>query len=336
MLANDRRRHLRLPVIDRCLQTPGTRWSAQQLLQAVNEYLAEGDTPPVTIRTIQKDLKYLESLPHNPAPVGFADDGRIRYYYYTDRQYEMEAPATNADQVFALTLAHEVLAQLKGFPMVKEVAALRTLLEKQLATIPEQPFPILLFDEAPELKGIEWLEPLFEAIRAKTSLTIAYRPFEAAVAIEKQIHPWWLKQSNQRWFLFGWSQADHRLDNSPLDRIESIKPGKLPYRQNNHINPVDYFKDMVGVTRLEGAEPEQIKLKVYGKQAHYLHTKRLHASQQMVERQQQYCVFTLQALVNYELTTKILSLGEAVEVLKPETLRKEMMAIWQSGLARYA
>ena len=335
MISNDRRRHLRLPVIDRCLQTPGTRWSTQQLLKEVNAYLSEGDVPTVTIRTIQKDLKYLEGLPHNPAPIGFTDDGRIRYYYYTDRHYEMEAPATNSDQVFALTLAHEVLSQLKGFPMVKEVAALRSLLEKQLATIPLQPYSILLFDDTQELKGIGWLEPLFEAIRSKTSLIISYRPFEAKTAIEKLIHPWWLKQSNQRWFLFGWSEADNRLDNSPLDRIESIRPGKLQYRQNDHINPLDYFKDIIGVTRIPENATERITLKVYGKQALYLETKKLHTSQIAEKESAGFTIFKINAIINYELVSKILAIGPDAEVIEPEELRKKMMAIWEKGLNRY-
>jgi predicted DNA-binding transcriptional regulator YafY len=267
----------------------------------VNAYLSEGDIPIVTIRTIQKDLKYLEALPHNPAPIGFTDDGRIRYYYYTDRHYEMEANTTNSDQVFALTLAHEVLSQLKGFPMIKEVAALRASLEKQLAYLPQQPFPMLLFDEVPELKGIEWLETLFEAIRSKTSITIRYRPFDAEEALEKQISPWWLKQSNQRWFLFGWSEADNRLDNSPIDRIESIKPGKQVFRENEHINPMEYFKDVVGVTRPQDNKPEWITLKVHGKQARYLETKRIHLSQVAEQIGEAFTIFSIKAIINYEL-----------------------------------
>lgn len=336
MISNDRRRHLRLPVIDRCLQTPGTRWSAQQLLREVNAYLAEGDIPPVTIRTIQKDLKYLEAMPHNPAPLGFTDDGRVRYYYYTDRHYEMEAPITNSDQVFALTLAHEVLAQLKGFPMVKEVAALRALLEKQFATLPVESYPILLFDEAYELKGIEWLEPLFEAIRSKTSLIITYRPFDAETPIEKQIHPWWLKQSNQRWFLFGWSEVDNRLDNSPLDRIEDIRTGKLHYKENNEVNPLEYFQEMVGVTRSQSEKPALVKLKVFGKQARYLDTKKLHKSQVVEHVESEFTIFNLWVILNYELIRKLLSLGEDVEVLEPESLRQQMMKIWEKGLKNYS
>lgn len=336
MISNDRRRHLRLPVIDRCLQTPGTRWSTQELLREVNAYLSEGDIPIVTIRTIQKDLKYLEALPHNPAPIGFTDDGRIRYYYYTDRHYEMEANTTNSDQVFALTLAHEVLSQLKGFPMIKEVAALRASLEKQLAYLPQQPFPMLLFDEVPELRGIEWLEPLFEAIRSKTSLTINYRPFQAANAFEKHIHPWWLKQSNQRWFLFGWNEDANRLDNSPLDRIEGIKPGKLGFKANNFINPLNYFKDVIGVTRLPEDKPEFITLKVYGKQVLYLETKKLHASQVAETIEGTFTIFRMRTIINYELISKIMSLGPDAEVLEPVTLRKLFRELWEKGMNLYS
>ncbi len=335
MISNDRRRHLRLPVIDRCLQTPGTRWSAQQLLKEVNAYLEECDIPTVTIRTIQKDLKYLEGLPHNPAPIGFTDDGRIRYYYYTDRHYEMEAPATNSDQVFALTLAHEVLSQLKGFPMVREVAALRALLEKQLATMPVQHFPILLFEEAHDLKGIEWLEPLFEAIRSKTYLHISYRPFEAVNTIEKHIHPWWLKQSNQRWFLFGWNEDADRLDNSPLDRIESIKPGKFAFRENNHINPLAYFQDVIGVTRLPEDRPEWITIKVFGKQALYIEAKKLHSSQIAEKTDGEFTIFKIRAVINYEFISKIMSLGPDAEVIEPVLLRKKMGELWRRGMSYY-
>ena len=335
MIFNDRRRHLRLPVIDRCLQTPGTRWSIRQLLKEVNEYLTEGDNPTVTIRTIQKDLKYLEAMPHNPAPVAFTDDGRIRYYYYSDRYYEMEAPAANPDQLFALTLAHEVLSQLKGFPMVKEVAALRALLEKQLAAIPQQSYSILLFDEVPELKGIEWLEPLFEAIRSKTSLMINYRPFEAETAMEKHIHPWWLKQSNQRWFLFGWDEEANRLDNSPLDRIESIKTDKLAYRENDYLDPITYFENVIGVTRKENEQPQKIFLKIYGKQASYTDTKKLHASQVVEKIENDFKIFSIKAIINYELISKLLSLGADVEVISPESLRIQMREIWERGLMHY-
>jgi len=215
------------------------------------------------------------------------------------------------------------------------VAALRALLEKQLAAIPQQSYSILLFDEVPELKGIEWLEPLFEAIRSKTSLMINYRPFEAETAMEKHIHPWWLKQSNQRWFLFGWDEEANRLDNSPLDRIESIKTDKLAYRENDYLDPITYFENVIGVTRKENEQPQKIFLKIYGKQASYTDTKKLHASQVVEKIENDFKIFSIKAIINYELISKLLSLGADVEVISPESLRIQMREIWERGLMHY-
>ena len=323
-LSNDRRRHLRLPVIDRHLQIPGSRWSAQQLLEKVNTYLAEGDDAPVTIRTIQKDLKYLEALPHNPAPIGFTDDGRVRYYFYTDRFYELESPVVNTDQVFALTLAHEVLGQLKGFPMAKEVEALKRLLDKQLASVGRSSFPIILFENTPALIGIEKLEPLFEAIREHTVLAIQYQPYGLVEGYEKIIHPWWLKQSNQRWFLFGWDEQLQRLDNSPLDRIAHLKPVSVTYKINTGIDPMNYFKPIVGVTRKPSDEMEELRIKVSARRANYIATKPIHESQTSESVEESHSIFSYQLIINEELISRLLSFGPDVEVLKPQALREKI------------
>ncbi len=336
MLSNDRRRHLRLPIIDRCLQASGTRWSARQLLEKVNEYLLECDQAPVTIRTIQKDLAYLESLPHNPAPLAFSDSGRVRYYHYSDRDYDLEAPAVSADQAFALEMSYAVLKQLKGFPMIEELRKLRRKLEKQVVNLKSGGYPMLLFEANPNLKGIELLEPLFEAITAGTVLQISYLPFATDSPIEKTIHPWWLKQSNARWFLFGWDDQLKRLDNSPLDRILSISPLSLAYIPNSSLDPLGYFEPLVGVTKMEGEQPVTVLLKVAEKRAHYIVTKPIHPSQLELEPCNGYRHFQLEAIINRELMSLLLSFGADLEVLEPTSLRDSMRQEMQAAAANYS
>lgn len=330
MRFSDRRRDLRIPVIDRCLKSAGTRWSARQLLHEVNAYLLECDAKPVDIRSIQKDIKYLEGLPHNPAPIAFTDDGRVRYYYYADRHYELEATAVNADQLFALTLAQEVLVQLKGFPVVKEIESLRRLFEKQLASTKTSEPSILLFEAAPELKGIEWLEPLFEAIRAKTVIAIAYKPYGATKNYVKTIHPWWLKQSNKRWFLFGWDEQLQRIDNSPLDRIEKISALSIAYRGCT-MEAAEYFKPIVGVTRPATATIEQLLIRLPDKRANYVLTKPLHDSQALKNQTEEFAIFEYQLIINDELISQLLSFTPDIEILEPAWLREKIYQILQQA-----
>jgi predicted DNA-binding transcriptional regulator YafY len=333
MLPTDRRRHLRLPIIDRCLQTPGTRWSARQLLALVNQYLAECEKEPVSIRTIQKDLAYLESLPHNPAPLAFTDMGRVRYYYYSDRHYELEAASITTDQAFALEMSAQVLHQLKGFPLVIELEKLRKQLERSAEAISPAAPPILYFENNAQLKGIEWLEPLFEAIRAQTVLKMAYQPYDTST-IEKVIHPWWLRQFNQRWFLFGWDEQYQRLDNSPLDRIVQVSPVSLVYQPNLLIDPAQYFAPIVGVSRFTEDEMQRVKIKVKVQRGHYIRTKPLHASQEELPSANGYCVFQYHIILNKEWHSLLLSFGADLEVLEPNSLRATMqqeLAAWANS-----
>lgn len=322
MLSTDRRRHFRLPVIDACLRQSARRWTAKQLLEKVNAYLLECEEAPVTVRTIQKDLLFLQSLPHNPAPIAFVETGRERFYYY-EEAYVLEQPAINADESFALALSQAVLEQMSGFPLVKEFARLRHKLEKQLSEQQLQQAAVLLFEHNPQLKGIEWLEPLFEAIRAQTVLKISYQPYDTAV-IEKVIHPWWLKQFNQRWFLFGWNEAYNRLDNSPLDRIIQLSPVSITYHPNSSINPQQYFNDMVGVTRYAEDVPQQVTIRVKAGRWHYIHTKPLHPSQQSLPPDNDHHLFRYRVIINKEWMSLLLSFGADVEVLEPFSLREAL------------
>lgn len=333
MLPTDRRRHLRLPIIDRCLQTPGTRWSARQLLELVNQYLAECEKEPVSIRTIQKDLAYLESLPHNPAPLAFTDKGRVRYYYYSNRHYELEAASISTDQAFALEISAQVLQQLKGFPLVVELEKLRNHLERSTGAISPTASPTLFFENNAQLKGIEWLEALFEAIRAQTVLKIAYQPYDTSI-IEKNIHPWWLKQFNQRWFLFGWDEQYQRLDNSPLDRIVELWPVSLTYQPNLLIDPEEYFAPIVGVSRFPEDEMQRVKIKVKAQRGQYIRTKPLHSSQEELPSANGYCLFQYHIIINKEWHSLLLSFGADLKVLEPDSLRatmKQELAAWANS-----
>src|SRR5690606_38229782 len=89
----------------------------------------------------------------------------------------------------------------------------------------------------------------------------------------------YLKQYNNRWFAFGLN-ADNQIAtwNLALDRIEAIEETNLKYRQSE-TDWEDYFFDIVGVTRSEGAEIQEIKLNFSADVAPYVLTKPLHPSQ---------------------------------------------------------
>jgi len=86
------------------------------------------------------------------------------------------------------------------------------------------------------------------------------------------IHPYFVRQYNNRWFLFGYCEQAARdgkpasgILNLPLDRIVSVKTVPTIYREVS-VQDVkdfkeDYFGDIVGVTRLDSEGPIHLVLR---------------------------------------------------------------------------
>ena len=72
--------------------------------------------------------------------------------------------------------------------------------------------PIISFDTNPYIKGIEHLSTLYQPIKNKTVLTILYQDFNALEPYIINLHPSYLKQYNNRWFLIG-RKAENGIPN---------------------------------------------------------------------------------------------------------------------------
>ena len=69
---------------------------------------------------------------------------------------------------------------------------------------------------------------------------------------------------------------------------------------------------------------EKVVLKISNELFPYIATKPMHGSQKVKERSESFVVIELELIPNYELESLILSYGEGVEILSPETLREKI------------
>jgi hypothetical protein len=78
--------------------------------------------------------------------------------------------------------------------------------------------------------------------------------------VNYKMNPYFLKQYNKRWFLFGLNSFDKLLYTLPLDRIKKIDITKDDYIENTIVNFSEYFEDIIGVSRRLEDNPIKIKL----------------------------------------------------------------------------
>lgn len=322
----------RIELIDECLRRKQKKWSVQTLLDAINDKLIAEYGKEVSKRTLQNDLNYIQ---HDlQAPIEVVKEAQVYYYSYTDPNYSIKNIPVTEEEITYLKDALEMLKQVQGLSIVSDVEAIVTKLENTIdATVPDSRSYIQF--EQNRTTGNEYIDPIFNAIKEKSALRITYQPFGKEPQ-EWLIHPYLLKEYRNRWFLIGRKDTEAYTVNIALDRIKKIRNAREVYLENDLFDPGVYFDNLVGVTIPIGSAVEKVEIRVKKQQLPYIITKPIHTSQSVVKQYKNGdAVLSLDLIINYELTALLLSYGSSLEVLKPESLRKELAGIAEQLSAIY-
>jgi predicted DNA-binding transcriptional regulator YafY len=160
-----------------------------------------------------------------------------------------------------------------------------------------------------------------EAMRTNQKVKIAYHPFEA-IPYEVVISPLVLKVFKQRWYVVGESDM---IKLYSLGRIDSCEISSETFKLNKNFNPEKFFEFTYGVTIGDDKQkPLTIKIKA-GYQRHYLKELPLHESQEETDIGVE-SIFTYFLKPSNEFIMELLSYGDGIEVLEPESLRDEIVS----------
>lgn len=315
---------IRYRTIDKCLQNHYRQWTLEDLIDACSEALYEYEGRKINIskRTVQLDIQTMrsEKLGYN-APIEVYDK---KYYRYEDEDFTItDIPLTETD-MNVLTETMEVLRQFKDFSLFSEISDIIQRLEDKIYVEKTNNHPIIHLDKNEHLKGIHYLDTLYQAILKKIVLKIEYQSFKSKTPKTHLLHPYLLKEYNNRWFILGKHRANSPFITLALDRIISLDYDlQVPYHEEN-INADEYYADVIGVTVNRGCRAENVVFWVDKENAPYVKTKPFHISQQIVEEQENGTVFQIKVKLNLELERQFLGFGHCIEVITPLRLRQKI------------
>lgn len=335
-MAQNKNALIRYKTIDKCLQNKYRQWTLEDLIDACSQalYEYEGKETPVSKRTIQLDLQMMrsEKLGYN-APIEVYDK---KYYHYAEEDFSItDIPLTETD-INVLTETVSMLKQFKDFSLFHDVSDILQRLEDKIYAEKSHTQPVIHLDKNENLKGLHFLDEIYQAIVKKVVLVISYKSFKSKEAQELTFHPFLLKEFNNRWFLVGRTKASQPITNLALDRIEKIDYNfNLPFLEEE-FNAENYYKNIVGVTVNQGLYPVITELWIDQMNAPYVITKPLHQSQKIIETYEDGSILVhLFVIPNYELERLLLGFGSGLEVIKPKNLRRRMLRIIEKTYERY-
>lgn len=178
------------------------------------------------------------------------------------------------------------------------------------------------FEELGRLRGIKHIAPLLRTIRERREVKVLYQKFYADTAKTFRIQPHLLKEYRGRWYVLGPSAEHGRPIALGLDRIKEITMLAKRFKRYDR-KIAELYDQAIGVDTSPEV-PERIVLRFNAMQAPYAKALPLHPSQQVEEEDEDGATITLFVMANFELRQIILALGNAVRVLEPKYLAKEI------------
>jgi len=328
---------IRYRVINRCL-IEKRYVTRSQLREACERAL---DISPIGERTIDADINAMR----NDARLGYFApikmDRRRGVYYYEDPNYSIDKIPLREEEIDSIMVAARLLEQYGEVEVFRRFGESARKIRETVRVYRsnmdsfESLGSRIEFERAEWLRGSEFLEPLIDAVRNNVVQRISYKSFTSDEVTFHELHPYLLKEYRNRWYVVGYNGRYGDIRTYCLDRIVSREDDYAVRFVDTGFDAVEYYRNVIGVSVLN-RKPEKIVLEFSERQAQYVITQPLHGSQERIDADEGIFWFRYYLVPNFEFYAAILSYGDEVKVLKPASVRKQLLKILEETIRRYA
>lgn len=332
-MATNKNAQLRYQILDRCFSNFQKRYEIDDLLNEVNENLLDIFGTTVSIRQIREDIKYMRDRMSYKAPiVAYKYDGKKCYYRYSNPDFHIYNNELSVTDINKLQSVIDMLARFRGTATNVWLEEVISNLEYRFG-LKSNAEHLVSFEQNEQLKGVEHLADIIDATINHQTLEIVYLTFKGK-EITMTIYPYYVKQYNGRWFLYGLNDELNKISNLALDRIQSYENSETPFKKNEKYDFSTYFDDVIGATiPNDDVKKETIGLRFSANRFPYVVSKPIHKSQKVVDEGN--CVVEIQVCPTRELDQQLFSFIPDVEVLYPEWYRQQIKEKIEENLKKY-
>jgi predicted DNA-binding transcriptional regulator YafY len=314
----NKKAYRRYKVIDACLRNKMRPFpTIQELIDAIAEKL-DIDT---TVNTIQKDLAAMKL----PQPDGF--DAPIQFnrrkmgYEYTDPDFAISGVSLNSIDIDAIKEAIEIINAIGGSRVSEKFSHA---VEKMLSSVREDLTPqdqerkIIQTDAVTDARGFEHFDLFFSACRERIPVNFTHYSYSKRKFQAITIHPVFLKEFENRWYVIGHSELHNQLRTFGFDRIYGPEALRKTFIETPAQLCGRYLNDVYGVFPLKDGEREQIVIHTNPLITNYFRAQKIHPSQHIEMNEYGDAVITFELIPSMELARLFMSYGNQLTVKEPK------------------
>ncbi len=189
----------------------------------------------------------------------------------------------------------------------------------------------LIFEERRSL-GTEHMAGLIHAIQNRLSVKFEYHKYWDESISNRTVNPVALKEARNRWYLI--AQDGDKVKNFALDRIKNLVITEFRFA------PIEYnvhqkFENSFGIINGTHEEAEKVVLSFTPQEGRYVESLPLHHGQELVLKNEEEIRFSYFIRPTYDFRMELLSYGDQVRIMKPESLKKTIKSQLQKALKSY-
>lgn len=295
--------------------------------EEVNDYwhksgLNSGDDDDLTLRTFHNHRKAIFDI----FEVEIVCDIKGGYEYYIDNPEDLEKDNLRIWLIDSYTAMNQIQAdrKLKGR---------------------------IIFENVPS--GHKWLNVITDAMRNNQVLNINHHGFSKSQPCNFDIEPYFLKVVKRRWYVLarnpyysnqncqknkedGGDRPEDVFMVYALDRILDCKSTGATFHMKDDFDIEKYFRGCCGIIRSK-EEPIRVVIKVYHGGPDFLRTLPIHESQRELVnmKDDEASYFELTVCPTLDLYQSLLAQADQIEVIEPESVRKEMRNFAKNLMSYY-
>jgi len=324
----------RIRIINECLSIKGSYWSKEQLLaKMANQDLKVSDR---TLEIDIADMKNCGQLQYY-APIKWCKINKG--YHYTDPNYSFDKLPLNKQDIRALEIAASTLKQYEYIPIMREFT---TTIDKIIHVVnrvkknnSDSLLDFIEFEKTPTAAGLIHMDAIIDAIQNSKVILLDYHSFERARPVRTAIHPYFIKEYRNRWYVIALKDETGEIRTYAFDRINEIKESVLRYKSNTHFSNNDYLRNCIGI-HMGNGKTEKVVLDFNAKEGKYIITQALHHSQKILSNDKNGIRIELNLIINFEFISIILGYGSNVRVSQPQHLKDKVTDIAHNIIAGYS
>lgn len=336
----DKRQFQRYKLIDKLLRNSPDGLPLGVLLERLNASLSYGST--IQRRQLQYDLDDMKELYEAPILRKRGASGRVSYSdtSYSIVTYDLKENLRGMEeQIDAIQDRNPRLQWLQNLVLMLQDTYFTNLMALEAID----------FGDNLEYESSKRVHEFFSYIMNRQVIEVSYAS-GFGTPEKKIIHPYFVRQYNNRWFLFGWNakaakerKPESGILNLALDRIGEVKCANTGYREISlkelKVFKEDYFDGIVGVTRIDAA-PIHLVLRfdfntgdekadrAAKRDYFYLRTKPfypgIHFPSGKSVEENGYAEVWMDIIPNKELESKLLRYADTAKIVEPEDFREQL------------